>query len=127
MTRKRELEFANLVCKFGDDKNLLDFAEEIVFPAFFDDSRVRRYSDTKYFFLDVTSFSIGRGENEVVCIAGEFVKDTEFTREQLFDRNKGLHPASGSLRTSPSSIFLLVLNNHRLVYLPKTSYAPGLK
>jgi hypothetical protein len=44
--KQSAIELGNLVCRFGDHKTLLDLAEEIVFPAFFDGELVRSYDKT---------------------------------------------------------------------------------
>ena len=44
------MEFGNLVCRFGDSKVMLDLLSEIVLLAFLDDTLVRHYGETSYFF-----------------------------------------------------------------------------
>jgi len=44
---------ANLICRFGEKKVLLDMLNEIVLPAFLDSMLRRRYEDTSYLFYDV--------------------------------------------------------------------------
>jgi hypothetical protein len=119
------MEMANLVCRFGSDKVLLDLEEEIVLPSFFDDSMIRTYDKTSYFFYDVEAVRFVEKDETVVGIAGRFIKDTTLEREQIFDRKKGLVQDSDSMRSSPSAIFLLILNNHRLVYVKETKNAPS--
>lgn len=50
MPRKSELEFANFILKFGQERALIDFAEEIVIPAF-SSGLERFYGETKHFFI----------------------------------------------------------------------------
>lgn len=119
------MEMANLVCRFGGDKVLLDLEEEVVLPSFFDDSMIRIYDKTSYFFYDVEAVKFKEKDQTVVCIAGRFIKDTTLEREQIFDRKKGIIQDSDTMRSSPSSIFLLILNNHRLIYVKETKNAPS--
>lgn len=71
--------------------------------------------------------NLGTSENPILCIAGRYIKDTVVKREQVFDEeNDELVRDNGSLHTSPSAVFTLILNNHRLIYLSETSYAPNL-
>jgi hypothetical protein len=124
----RHANFANFICKFGD-KNLLDYMKEIVVPAFFDDSLVRNYGKTTYYHLydmELLDLSESR-DSSVVGLCGRFIKDTELSRTQLFDPNVGLVKDSQAIRSSPSSFFVLILNNHRLIYLPETPHAPDIK
>jgi hypothetical protein len=119
--RQYPVEMANLVCKFGD-KNLLDYFEEIVVPAFFDQEMLRRYGETKYFFEKVEFVTVeGR-----VLLVGRIIKDMILEREQVYSRSEGLVPDHDELQSSPSSIFVLILDVHRLVFLKETRFAPTL-
>lgn len=120
------MEMGNLICRFGREKVLLDMADEIVLPCFFDEKLVRSYSKTKYFFHEVSPILLNDGVSEsVVGIAGRFIKDTTLEREQIFEKGKGLVRDVGSMRSSPSAMFLLILNNHRLIYVKETRDAPS--
>lgn len=120
------MEMGNLVCRFGNDKVLLDLSNEIVLPCFFDKSLVRSYHKTSFFFHEVSPVMLINDEKEpIIGIAGRFIKDTTLEREQIFEKEKGLVKDSGSMRSSPSAIFLLILNNHRLVYVKETKNAPS--
>jgi len=126
MSKKNELEFANFILRFGQERVLLDFAEEIVIPAFNSGSE-RSYGETKHFFHSVEILNLGSEETPILCIAGRYIKDTVVTREQVFDEEHNiLLKDNGSLHTSPSSLFILILNNHRLIYFSESSYAPSL-
>jgi len=120
------MEMGNLVCRFGDKKVLLDLAEEVVIPCFFDEQLVRHFDKTSYFFHEVSIVMLTEGENEkVVGISGRFIKDTTLEREQIYEKEKGLIKDTEYMRSSPSAIFLLILNNHRLVYVQETRDAPS--
>lgn len=120
------MEMGNLICRFGRDKVLLDMVNEIVLPCFFDDKLVRSYSKTSYFFHEVSPVLLNDdAEDSVVGIAGRFIKDTTLEREQIFEEGKGLVKDVGSMRSSPSAIFLLILNTHRLIYVKETRDAPS--
>ncbi len=120
------MEMGNLVCRFGDEKVLLDMADEIVLPCFFDDSLSRSYDKTSFFFHEVSPVMLFDNEGEpIIGVAGRFIKDTTLVREQIFEQEKGLVKDSESMRSSPSALFLLILNNHRLVYVKETRNAPS--
>jgi hypothetical protein len=126
MPKKSELEFANFILRFGQERVLIDFVEEIVIPAF-SSGLERSYGETKHFFHDVEILNLGTLENPVLCITGRYIKDTVVKREQVFDEESNeLIKDNDSLHTSPSAVFILILNNHRLIYLSETSYAPSL-
>lgn len=118
--------FANFICRFGDEV-LLDYAKEIVIPAFTNDANVRTYGDTDYHFYQVELINLAKAnEDPVLAIVGQFVKDTLLTRVQIFDEQAGLVQDEQSMRSAPSAFFVLILNNHRLIYLPETPHAPDL-
>ena len=120
------MEMGNLICRFGKEKVLLDLIDEIVLPSFFDELLIRSYSKTSYFFHKVSPVILSDDKNEkVIGIAGRFIKDTTLEREQIFEQDKGLVKDSESIRSSPSAIFLLILNNHRLIYVKETKNAPS--
>ncbi len=126
-TRTNYIEFANFVCKFGE-RDMLDAAQEVVLPAFLDRQMQRKYDTTTYFFHRVRLVTFKAGDYPVVAIAGRFVKDTVLTRSQYFDeRADDLVQEEIELRNAPSAIFVLSLNDHRLIYLRETSDAPLLQ
>jgi len=120
------MEMGNLVCRFGQEKVLLDLADEVVLPSFFDNSLVRSYDKTSFFFHEVNPVILRSDSNDLIIgIAGRFIKDTTLEREQIYEEGKGLVKDSNSMRSSPSAIFLLILNNHRLIYVKETKNAPS--
>jgi hypothetical protein len=128
MPRTPSIVFANVTCRFGGQYILLDFAEEIVIPAFTDSSMKRRYGPTSYFFIDVgiLDVSVEDTEEPQLTIYGRFVKDTILTRSQTYSLETGLVPDDESLASAPSSFFTFDLNNHKLAYLPETAHAPSI-
>lgn len=126
--RQNHAEFANFLCHFGRDKVLLDYAESVVLPAFTDDSMIRsRGSENPkhYYFYDVGLEIVqDHGRDPILGISGRFVKDVSLVRTQVFDKTQGLIEDYQTMDSSPSSFFLLVLNNHQLAFYPETSYAP---
>lgn len=125
---KKELnmEFGNFICRFGGSKVLIDLVDEIVFPSFFDTDLSRTYGKTSYFLYDVNLVNLTKTKNRpILGIMGRIIKDTTLEREQIFEEGKGLVKDSSAIRSSPSAIFLLLLNNHRLIYLKETKDAPS--
>ena len=70
--KQQSAYFANFICKFGDDKVLLDYVEEIVAPAFTDDTLVREFGSTHLFFYESKIVKLEDGGIPVVGIAGTF-------------------------------------------------------
>lgn len=118
------MELGNLVCRFGDKKVLLDLINEIVLPAFLDTELERSFDKTKYFFYNVSVVMLD-DKKGTIGIVGRIIKDTTLEREQIYKKDKGLIQDSGAMQSSPSSLFLLILNNHRLVYVKETKDAPS--
>ncbi|QXE88119.1 hypothetical protein KP003_06895 [Geomonas nitrogeniifigens] len=121
MPRKLNIEFGNFVCKFGK-KNLLDYAEAVIIPAFKSKAE-RKYGTTRYFFHEVGVFTVDDNSTEL-CIAGRIVKQTKLTREQIYDENNGIVKDVQAIETAPSALFALILNNHKLLYVHETAFAP---
>ncbi|MCL5102956.1 MAG: hypothetical protein M1133_02415 [Armatimonadetes bacterium] len=122
---KPHLEFANFICTFGSEV-LFDYLDEIVLPAFLDDTLERRYSETSYFLNGCSVVLLEDGAVPVIGICGRFVKDTVLRRTQVWQPGVGLVPDEQSMNTAPTALFLLVLNNHKLVYLHETIHSPSL-
>lgn len=126
MRYRSTVSFANFICKFGDKKVLLDLAEDVVIPAFTDATLERTYGDASYFFLDTKVVPITYNGEQLLAIGGRFVKNTAVSRDQIFDEQKGLVRDRRSLRSAPSAVFALILNNHKLIYHPEVAGAPNL-
>lgn len=127
--RQKNATFANFICRFGENKVLLDYLEEIVIPAFTKDTYVRSYGKkTHYHFYEVGLVNLSNDKNNpVLALAGRFIKNTELTRHQIFDTKEGLIKSERHMRSAPSVFFVLILNNHRLIYFPEMPNAPDLK
>lgn len=126
--RQHNATFANFICRFGDDKVLLDYAKRIVIPAFTKDTYVRSYGKkTHYHFYETELMNLAEeNDDPIMVLAGRFVKQTELTRTQIYDDEKGLVQDEASLLSAPSAFFVLILNNHRLIYFPETPHAPDI-
>lgn len=61
----------------------------------------------------------------VIGIAGRYIKDTTIECEQVFEQGQGLLKTPGYLRSALSAVFVLVPNNHRLIYVNETKDAPS--
>ena len=122
----KTLEFANLTLTFGT-RVLSDLFNEIVLPAFTDESLVRTYGKTTYRFQEVQLLDLGTEEEPEPAIAGRFIKDTVVKREQYFDQtSQKLVADERDMPSAPSVTFTLLLATHKLLYLRETSDAPGM-
>ena len=126
MTQHHAL-FANFILRFGEEE-LIDYAETILIPALTDEARVRTYGTrTSYRIYKGRLVRLGKdAEHPTIALIGQFIKETELVRYQVFKSGSGAVPDEASLPSAPSAFFVLILNNHRLVYFPETPDAPDL-
>lgn len=123
--RQHDLSFANFVLRFGLEEVMLDYVEDIVLPAFMREANVRTYGETTFRFYNVRLSQVSEEEgNPVLALSGHFVKDTVLRRHQIFRRDRGLLEDEAAIESAPSSFFVLILNNHRLLYFAETVGAP---
>src|SRR5579862_433555 len=126
MARQSTIEFGNFICKFGD-LNLLDFVEEIVIPAFTNPVFKRKFADDLYFFLNTSLVNLADTEPPVLAIIGRHVKSMLIHQEQTYTEAEGLKPSTQTFEMAPSSVFVLILNTHKLLLFDETRNAPGLE
>src|SRR5690606_16490690 len=67
----------------------------------------------------------GTPEEPSPAIAGRFVKDTVLHQQQRLIEGR-LEPAEATLESAPSSLFVLVLKGHRLLYLREHRGSPDM-
>lgn len=126
MTTTYTYELANFVCKFNSH-NLMDMLHEIIIPAFTieDTWKVKRGN---FFFQSTQIIELPNQSEKTFAIIGRFIRDTKLTSTQIYDyETKELISQKDSIQTSPSALFVLILNNHRLIYLKETPHAPTLE
>jgi hypothetical protein len=127
VSKQQYLEVANFILRFGDKLKMLDLMEEIVLPAFVNGAE-RSYKETKYMFIDVKLTTFQLKERKYPVILGRFIKATKLRRNQIFDaERKGLIKSELTLDTAPSSVFVLVLEGHRLLFVREHNDSPGLE
>lgn len=119
----KNASFANLVVKFGQ-RDLLDYSD-VVLRAFTNDTRVRKYGEREYHFLDVSIKHMDENDPLSLCVFGRLVKVMTLTREQILEGNE-IRQDRRSIESAPSSFFVLLLDCHRMVYVPETQFAPSL-
>ena len=125
MQKSYDFEVANFVCKFNDF-NLMDLFDEITLNAFHRSDKWKIKNGT-FFFKDVDFFQYESDEEIIYALTGRFIRNTFLKREQYHDETTGeLIQDTKVLPSSPSATFVLILNNHRLIYLKETKHAPTL-
>ena len=122
--RQHEALFANFILKFGDE-DLLDYLDDVVIYSFTDDSLVRERRGSSFYLIDVEIVDLVPGEGRY-AIAGRFIQDTVLRRTQIYKDGEGLIQDERTMQSSPSSFFVLTLEDHRLIYFAETIHAPEL-
>lgn len=125
---KRNFEIANFVFTVGSTPRLVmkDLFNEVIRPAFTDERLVRAYDKTSYLLMDVSEGLLQMGGATVDVLYGQIVKDTILERKQV-RRGRELVPAEGAMESAPSSVFCLVKENHRLMFMPRHRGAPRIE
>lgn len=135
MSFTKTIEFANYTLNFGDNKVLLDAFESIVLPSFQNEKYIRKFKDTEYFFTDTRLILleeidldfVGPRQIEAPALAlcGRIIKKTILQRDQIFQDGMIIRDHK-TLESHPSSLFVLMLNNHRLMLCKEVAGAPTL-
>lgn len=127
MRFKTRVEFVNYTLIFGSEKVLLDAFHEIVEPSFANQKYIRKTSTASWFFMDVQLIVLDSSHDiPVLGLAGRFVKKTKLKRTQILTSDNQLKEDQRELDSAPSSVFLLILNNHRLLFCKEMSGAPDI-
>lgn len=128
MSYLKKVEFANFTCNFGDTLNMIDLFDEVVFPSFSEKKYHRSVRGSDYFFIDTQLVKQKDLEGKTyIGIAGKIVKNTKLKRDQIYSPQNGIIEDHEELESAPTSMFVLILNNHRLVFVKEVPGAPGLQ
>lgn len=121
-TEHKEISFANFNCTFGNtNEPMLKYFKEILLPAFSQGFIRKTKSDASLFFTNVRLLEI---KNDEFVLVGNFVKETKIEIKTHFDAVNGLIPANEIYPTSPYSIFIIFLRNHRMVFYRNQKGSP---
>ncbi|MBO1014036.1 hypothetical protein IPU70_10790 [Achromobacter sp. SD115] len=124
-TKTKNAAFANFICHFGDELELMDRLEEIVLPAFLNKYE-REFGLTDYFFHDAQLLDLKSEDGtKNLAICGRLIKNTVIVREQVY-KHGVLRKKLRKFESAPSSLFVLLLDGHKLIYVPEVVGAPPL-
>ena len=121
----KKVNFANFTCTF-EDEGMLVFFNDIIFPAFKEKAHKRLIRGSEYFFIDTQIKKEIIDNTPYIYLVGRIVKNTKLKRDQIYNDDKGIIEDHDELETAPTSLFLLILNSHRLLYVKEVSGAPNL-
>lgn len=119
----KELTLANFNCTFGEDEKrlepMLTYFVEVVLPSFKDERKFRGY-----YFYDV---SLKEHEEFGYYLYGRVVKDTVLEIKSRFNStNQRLEDTNEEYSSSPYSEFILLLKNHRMIFINGQKGSPTL-
>ena len=119
------MEVANFLCKSViGDVELLDIFDAYVFPAMLNQEVMgSKNSETlSYKFIDL---KISKIDNQLL-LSGRLVKKLNLKRQQILEGDS-LVQSYDSMESAPSSFFVLILSNHKLLWVREVQRAPLLK
>lgn len=122
---QRTTTIANFNCTFGRNNDpMLTYFSEIIYPAF-TENIIRRVGEDEYFFEDV---KLEKLQNGRIVLKGILVKKTKLEVKTEYDVEKGKINFTNKLYDSaPISIFVLFLDNHRMLYTPNQKGSPNIR
>lgn len=131
MEKITNAKVANFNCTFKnlfEEYCLLDQFENIVFPALNDKSiykTIRRNNiETRYHIADVKLIKMIDGN---LALVGTHIKRTMLTISPDYDVNSGFIGEKAIAPSAPCSTFILLLNNHRVIYYTNDPGAPTIQ
>lgn len=121
----KTMEIANLTCKsISGKEELLDVFLDYFYNAMLtQEVKGSKNSEThKYKFIDLEITTIN---NELVLL-GRLVKCLNIQREQILE-GKTIVKSYDEMASAPTSFFVLILSNHKLLWVREVSRAPMLR
>ncbi len=123
---------ANFNCTFKYDKTtygMLDYFESIIWPAFNNKDLIRvTKSDgkvkTRFHLADIKLTKLDDGN---IALVGKHIKRTLLDISPDYDKEKGFFGDYDIKPSAPYSTFIILLNNHRVIYFPNKSGAPDVR
>ncbi|MBY6950365.1 hypothetical protein [Clostridium botulinum] len=114
----KRLTIANFNCTFGlDDKPMMEYFDNIIYPAFKSDI-IREQKDTSYFFDEV---KIMEYEKDKFILVGLLIKSTTLEIKSEYIKGTGIKKVNKRYGSDPFSIFIIFLENHRMILVKNQS------
>lgn len=113
---------ANFNVTFGDEElPMLEFFEEIIYPAF-KSGFIRGKEDVlPYYFFDNIVLKMHENNRAILC--GNLIKNTELRRKTIL-KDGQITSSPHIMESSPYSRFVIFLDNHRLILVKNESDSP---
>ena len=116
--RPKSIEYANLVITAGD-KYFLDLLKHDFWPSIQHGTEVDGHGEVNTYIFRDTGITSLEGHP---FIYGRLVKEMTLNAEQKLDHKQDrLVPSNEAIESAPSSIFVITLADHKLIFSPETS------
>ncbi len=117
----KQMYIADLNAVFGkEEEPLIRYMDDIVLSALTSNVVADSTERTRYFFEDVLVRNIG-GE---YVLSGLLIKDTILEVKSEYDQREGLKKTDKHFKSSPYSLFLIYLKNHRMMLVKNQDGSP---
>lgn len=124
MSVKIKAQVANFNVVFGDDeKPMLDYFDNIVYPALTSRLIKRGNGNDEYFLHEVKLFV---NKNNDIAIVGRIIKRTIIEIYSDLNINYELIEKDEHYSSAPYSTFIIYLRNHRMLFVPNQKGSPTL-
>lgn len=121
----KQMYVADLNVVFGKkEEPLIKHIDDIVLPALKANLSIEASERTSYIFTDVKLNEIE--ENEYI-IQGILIKDTVLNVMSEYSQDKGLEKTNKYFKSSPYSVFIIYLKNHRMVLVKNQPGSPDIR
>lgn len=122
--KKKVVEYANFNCVFGDKKEpLLSNLRELFLPALKSSENIFKTEDLSY---KVDSVKILKYDHYGYCITGRFIKNTYLEVLSRQDEKNEIILTNETYQTSPYSLFLIFVQNHKMFFVKNQKGSPTL-
>lgn len=116
---------ADLNVVFGKkEEPLINYLDDIVLPALNANLYIESSERTCYIFTDVLLNEI---EKDEYIIQGILIKDTMLDVMSEYSTEKGLEKTNKHFKSSPYSVFIIYLKNHRMVLVKNQVGSPDIR
>lgn len=125
MIETKQMYVADLNVVFGkQEEPLIKWLDEIVLPALQSSKELEQSKRTSYIFENVELNEIAKDE---YVIQGILIKDTILDVMSEYSKERGLEKTDKHLKTSPYSIFIIYLRNHRMLLVKNQPGSPDIR
>lgn len=121
----KQMYVADLNVVFGkEEEPLIKHLDDIVLPALKANLYIEASERTRYIFADVLLNEI---EKDEYIIQGLLIKDTMLDVMSEYSQEKGLEKINKHFKSSPFSVFIIYLKNHRMVLVKNQAGSPDIR